>query len=108
MDPTLAHKCNNHHSRGIHGRNKQFNHKVNLEKARFRPVQLVRKYIKCCLHSSCEDCKKTKRDAMKLQQVKAVSISPLNYEQTGREILQWPPLPDLDPTGTQSYIYQVL
>ena len=96
----LAHQSNDHHARGIHD-DKKYNHKVNLKKAAFKPVYLLRKFKKCCEKFSCEDCKKAKRDAMKLKQVKAISISPLHYKQTGKKILQWPPLPDLDPTGTQ-------
>ena len=87
----LAHRSNDHHARGIHNPDKSINHKVNLKNAVYKTVQLVRKFKKCCIDSSCEDCRKTKHKAMKLQQVKAITISPLHYEQTGAEILRWPP-----------------
>ena len=99
----LAHRSNDDHARGRHNPKKKINHKVNYKNAVFRSVTLFRKFEKCCNDFSCEDCKKAKRDAMKLKQVKAISISPLHYEQTGTKTLQWPPLPliYLDHTGTQ-------
>ena len=92
----LAHHSNDHHARGRHSPNKEINHKVNYKNAKFRPVQLVRKFKKCCLDFSCEGCEKIKRKEMKLCQVKAISISPLHYKQTGTVTLRWPPPNNLE------------
>ena len=88
----LAHHSNDNHARGIHDQDKEINHLVNYEKAKFRTVTLVHPLKKCCNNDSCEDCKKPKRKAMKLQQVKAITISKLFYRQTGTKTLRWPPL----------------
>ena len=100
----LAHQSNDHHARGIHD-DKKYNHKVNYKEVVFKAVTLFRKFEKCCNNFSCEDCKKTKRDAMKLQQVKAISISPLYYEQTGTKTLRWPPQNNFDPNSGSSPEY---
>ena len=95
----LAHRSNNNHARGIHDQDKEINHIVNYEKAKFRTVTLVRKFQKCCDDFSCEDCKKAKRKSMKPQQVKAITISQLSYQQTGTKTLRWPPLKNFDPNS---------
>ena len=90
---------------------KEINHKVNYKNAVFRPVQLVSKFEKCCDDISCEGCEETKHKKMKIRQVKAISSSPLHYEQTGRETLKWPPhnsvsLPDSAyKTGVSHFLF---
>ena len=98
----LAHHSNDNHARGIHDQDKEINHIVNYEKAKFRAVTLVRKFQKCCNNFSCEDCKKAKRKSMKPQQVKTITISPLSYQQTGTKTLRWPPLNNFNPNSESS------
>ena len=88
----LTHRSNEEHARGRHRPNKKINHQVNYKNAKFRPVLLVRQLEKCCDNFSCLDCRKAKIKAMKLKQVKAITISPLHSKQTGSETLRWPPL----------------
>ena len=99
---SLAHHSNDNHARGIHDQDKEINHIVNYEKAKFRAVTLVRKFQKCCNNFSCEDCKKAKRKSMKPQQVKTITISPLSYQQTGTKTLRWPPLNNFNPNSESS------
>ena len=102
----LAHRSNDHHARGRHSPNKEINHKVNYKNAVFRPVHLVRKFKKCCLNFSCEGCEKTKHKDMRIHQVKAISTSPLHYEQTGTETLRWPPLSNLESNSLPDSAYR--
>ena len=95
----LAHHSNNNHARGIHDQDKEINHIVNYSKAKFRSVTLVHKFQKCCNNFSCEECKKANRKSMKPQQVKAITISPLSYKQTGKNTLRWPPLNNFGPNS---------